>query len=266
MSPDRRRRPRPSELGEVVEVGVRDEVPVDAAGEHEHRNLGVGRDLTGELLELAHRRHRHQVARRAGESCDRNVAVRSIVQEAMRRRYVFSVPRGACNARRRRPHCAPARGCPVRRLLVFSMVAGSRSRSRRAVATTTVGRARVPRPRAGVGRSVGRARARRHRGCDQGRGPARRLRMHRGLRRRRAHRSGQDLRGVLRRRQRERRRQRTHVEPLFKTYCPIPGSEPSSLSICTAATEDDDVFAIMGIFVDFTGDAQLCVTGITSAC
>ena len=50
------------------------------------------------------------------------------------------------------------------------------------------------------------------------------------------------------------------IEPLFKTYCPIPGSEPSSLSICTAATEDDDVFAIMGIFVDFTGDAQLCVT------
>jgi hypothetical protein len=50
------------------------------------------------------------------------------------------------------------------------------------------------------------------------------------------------------------------VEPVYKVYCPIPGAEPSSLSVCTAATEDDDVFAIMGVFVDFTGDAQLCVT------
>jgi ABC-type branched-subunit amino acid transport system substrate-binding protein len=50
------------------------------------------------------------------------------------------------------------------------------------------------------------------------------------------------------------------IEPVFKTYCPIPGAQPSSLGICTSAAQDDDVFAIMGVFVDFTGDAQLCVT------
>jgi len=50
------------------------------------------------------------------------------------------------------------------------------------------------------------------------------------------------------------------LEPTFYTHCPIPGSEPSSLTTCTAATEDDQVFAIVGQFVDFTGDAQLCVT------
>jgi ABC-type branched-subunit amino acid transport system substrate-binding protein len=50
------------------------------------------------------------------------------------------------------------------------------------------------------------------------------------------------------------------VEPVYKTYCPIPGAQPSSLGICTSAAQDDDVFAIMGVFVDFTGDAQLCVT------
>ncbi len=50
------------------------------------------------------------------------------------------------------------------------------------------------------------------------------------------------------------------IEPVFKTHCPIPGREPSSLSVCTSATEDDQVFAVLGTFVDFAGDAQLCVT------
>jgi hypothetical protein len=50
------------------------------------------------------------------------------------------------------------------------------------------------------------------------------------------------------------------IEPLYHTYCPIPGAEPSGLSICTSAAEDQDVFAIVGVFVDFSGDAQLCVT------
>jgi hypothetical protein len=50
------------------------------------------------------------------------------------------------------------------------------------------------------------------------------------------------------------------IEPVFKTYCPIPGAQPSSLGICTSAAEDDNAFAVMGVFVDFTGDAQLCVT------
>jgi len=50
------------------------------------------------------------------------------------------------------------------------------------------------------------------------------------------------------------------LEARFFTHCPIPGAEPSSLTTCTAATEDDQVFALVGQFVDFTGDAQLCVT------
>jgi hypothetical protein len=50
------------------------------------------------------------------------------------------------------------------------------------------------------------------------------------------------------------------IEPVYKTYCPIPGAQPSSLGICTSAAEDENAFAVMGVFVDFTGDAQLCVT------
>lgn len=50
------------------------------------------------------------------------------------------------------------------------------------------------------------------------------------------------------------------LETVFKTHCPIPGQEPSSLTNCTSATEDDNVFAIVGLFVDFSGDAHLCVT------
>jgi len=49
------------------------------------------------------------------------------------------------------------------------------------------------------------------------------------------------------------------IEPVYYTYCPVPGTEPSGLTVCTAATEDENVFAVAGVFVDFSGDAQLCV-------
>lgn len=50
------------------------------------------------------------------------------------------------------------------------------------------------------------------------------------------------------------------IEPVFKVYKPVPGQEPSALSLCTALTEDDEVFAVLGVFIDFSGDAQLCLT------
>ena len=46
--------------------------------------------------------------------------------------------------------------------------------------------------------------------------------------------------------------------PVYKTYNPITNAEP--LQICTALTEDDKVFAVLGVFIDFSGDAQLCLT------
>ena len=50
------------------------------------------------------------------------------------------------------------------------------------------------------------------------------------------------------------------IDPVYRKYPPIPGQEPSALSLCTAWTEDDDVFAVLGVFIDFSGDAQLCLT------
>ncbi len=50
------------------------------------------------------------------------------------------------------------------------------------------------------------------------------------------------------------------IVPVYKKYPPIPGQEPSALSLCTAWTEDDQVFAVLGVFIDFSGDAQLCLT------
>jgi ABC-type branched-subunit amino acid transport system substrate-binding protein len=50
------------------------------------------------------------------------------------------------------------------------------------------------------------------------------------------------------------------IEPVYKSYKPIPGQEPSALTLCTALTEDEEVFAVLGVFIDFTGDAQLCLT------
>ncbi len=48
--------------------------------------------------------------------------------------------------------------------------------------------------------------------------------------------------------------------PVYKKYPPIPGGKPDPLSLCTAFTEDDKVFAVVGVFIDFTGQGQECVT------
>jgi branched-chain amino acid transport system substrate-binding protein len=49
------------------------------------------------------------------------------------------------------------------------------------------------------------------------------------------------------------------IVPYFKTYPPIPGRTPNPLSLCTSWTEDDDVFAVLGVFIDPTGQGQLCI-------
>ncbi|MET1003257.1 MAG: ABC transporter substrate-binding protein [Acidimicrobiia bacterium] len=49
------------------------------------------------------------------------------------------------------------------------------------------------------------------------------------------------------------------VEPVYKTYPLLPGQQPDPLTLCTQWTEDEDVFAVLGVFIDFTGDGQLCV-------
>lgn len=49
------------------------------------------------------------------------------------------------------------------------------------------------------------------------------------------------------------------LEPVFVEYPPIPGQEPSPLAVCTQLTEDEEVFAVLGVFIDFTGEGQLCL-------
>ena len=48
--------------------------------------------------------------------------------------------------------------------------------------------------------------------------------------------------------------------PVYKKYPPIPGGKPDPLSLCTSFTEDDKVFAVLGVFIDFTGQGQKCLT------
>ena len=50
------------------------------------------------------------------------------------------------------------------------------------------------------------------------------------------------------------------IVPFFKKYEPIPGRTPDPLALCTSWTEDDGVFAVLGVFIDFTGQGQLCLT------
>jgi ABC-type branched-subunit amino acid transport system substrate-binding protein len=45
--------------------------------------------------------------------------------------------------------------------------------------------------------------------------------------------------------------------PVYRTFCPIVPAP--ALSLCTQFTEDDHVFAVIGDFVDLTGQAQPCI-------
>jgi ABC-type branched-subunit amino acid transport system substrate-binding protein len=47
------------------------------------------------------------------------------------------------------------------------------------------------------------------------------------------------------------------VEPVYRDFCPIGNAQ--ALSACTSFTEDDKVFAVVGVFIDQSGDAQLCI-------
>jgi hypothetical protein len=47
------------------------------------------------------------------------------------------------------------------------------------------------------------------------------------------------------------------IVPVFLSFCPIQSSE--ALTLCTKFAEDDKVFAVLGTFVDFSGDAQTCL-------
>jgi Periplasmic binding protein len=48
------------------------------------------------------------------------------------------------------------------------------------------------------------------------------------------------------------------IEPVYETYCPIGNAE--ALEVCTKLTQDEEVFAVTGVFIDFSGDAQLCLS------
>ncbi len=45
--------------------------------------------------------------------------------------------------------------------------------------------------------------------------------------------------------------------PVYHTFCPIVPAP--ALALCTQFTEDDHVFAVLGDFVDLTGQAQPCI-------
>jgi len=47
------------------------------------------------------------------------------------------------------------------------------------------------------------------------------------------------------------------IVPVFHTFCPIVPAP--ALALCTTFTEDEHVFAVMGDFVDLTGQAQPCI-------
>jgi ABC-type branched-subunit amino acid transport system substrate-binding protein len=48
------------------------------------------------------------------------------------------------------------------------------------------------------------------------------------------------------------------IEPVYKSICPIGNAQ--SLAVCTSLTEDQKVFAVMGLLYDTSGDADLCVS------
>ncbi len=47
------------------------------------------------------------------------------------------------------------------------------------------------------------------------------------------------------------------IVPVYHSFCPIQNS--NAVALCTKFTEDDKVFAVLGNFVDFSGDAETCL-------
>lgn len=47
------------------------------------------------------------------------------------------------------------------------------------------------------------------------------------------------------------------IVPVYRSFCPINSS--GALALCTKFADDDKVFAVLGNFVDFSGDAQTCL-------
>jgi ABC-type branched-subunit amino acid transport system substrate-binding protein len=50
------------------------------------------------------------------------------------------------------------------------------------------------------------------------------------------------------------------LDPVYIKYQSIPGGKPDPLSMCTSFAEDDKVFAVLGVFIDFSGQGQECLT------
>ncbi len=51
------------------------------------------------------------------------------------------------------------------------------------------------------------------------------------------------------------------IEPVKRVYCPIDPTAPNGAqAACAGFTDDDEVFAVLGVFIDFSGEAQLCLT------
>jgi major membrane immunogen (membrane-anchored lipoprotein) len=48
------------------------------------------------------------------------------------------------------------------------------------------------------------------------------------------------------------------IVPVYKIYKPIGNQD--TLAVCTSLTQDEKVFAVLGVFIDFSGDSQLCLT------
>ncbi len=47
------------------------------------------------------------------------------------------------------------------------------------------------------------------------------------------------------------------IVPVYKFYSPLGSAGP--LAVCTSLTQDEKVFAVVGTFIDFSGDAQQCI-------
>ncbi len=47
------------------------------------------------------------------------------------------------------------------------------------------------------------------------------------------------------------------IVPVYHSYCPITNTQ--AVTLCTTFSEDDKVFAVVGNFVDFSGDAETCL-------
>ena len=238
---------------------MRDEVAVDTAGQHEDPDRIVGCDRVHELFELAHRGHRHQIAREPGERRERDAV--STVERPVRHGCGTY-----CLAARDASERRTVRAMRMRKLTAIGMLVAIVVLA--ACGSSSKSSSSAPKPTVATTGGTGAAGSLAPVSTKLGTGVTP-TEIKVGVLM-----IDYDCLANVQDSARPDQKQAFQIfiddinnkggingrkiVPYFETSCPI--QDQSSGAACTKLTDDDKVFAVIGVFYNLAGDAQLCYT------